>query len=484
LGKIKNPKRFSEEFRLVPELLRDRGAFDPLLNADTLLFIDPLLLEASAHAEMQAAHAAWVEHFTNIIRLLRVAQHAGDVPWRAAERLFTSPEFKGTCLGYGSGSIAGSGIGTALRGRLLRTARRIVQLGVDDPTLFPLLALLEEDVGPDRISDMTTRVIGAQLAAFTSRVLQGTGIPLAPFRISGQEFYLPANPYVADRGHALPVVLTPQDVMRALPIASDWSDVDRVKAENAALRARINEAIGAIWMRHTTRSKAENRAAFLRDRESFESLIAAAQAIPKRAYDFEGDPTGLAAWLELGQSLAAANPLAFALQTQNVEGVRRVLNTIVGHFQHTIEQRGLWRSLYDSDGQPHHESYAQRLFFAMALSYCKANDVGIDPESNAGSGPVDFVVSRGFHARVAVELKLSTNPRLKHGYTTQLGTYKASQETEAGLFVILNVGSGDRRIEEVLRIEAEARRNGQKHSPVIVVDATPKEPASRRQPAP
>ena len=233
-------------------------------------------------------------------------------------------------------------------------------------------------------------------------------------------------------------------------------------------------------MRHTRKSKAENRALFLRDRESFESLIAAAQAVPKQAYDFAGDPEGLSAWLELGQTAAAANPLRFELRSQDAAGVRQVLTTIVEHVKHTIELRGLWKNLYDANGDPHHESYAQRLFFAMALSFCKANDVGIDPESNAGSGPVDFVVSRGFHARIAVELKLSTNPRLKHGYVKQLETYKASQETEAGLYAILDVGSGDGRIEEVLRLETEARQNGLKHSPVVVIDATPKKSASTR----
>jgi len=116
------------------------------LNADTRPFIDPLLLAGSKHAEMRAANDDWREHFAKILRLLKVSRSENDVPAREVKRLFTSTEFKGICLGYGSGSIDGSGIGSGLRDRLIATAREIVALGVDDPSLFAMLPLLEEDI--------------------------------------------------------------------------------------------------------------------------------------------------------------------------------------------------------------------------------------------------------------------------------------------------------------------------------------------------
>lgn len=115
----------------------------------------------------------------------------------------------------------------------------------------------------------------------------------------------------------------------------------------------------------------------------------------------------------------------------------------------------------------------------MAVWICNQRDVGIDPESDAGTGPVDFVVSRGFHARIAVELKLSTNNRLLHGYTKQLETYKESQGTEEGLFVIVDVGGGERQMEAVLQLETDARNRGEKHSRVVVIDAKRRPSASR-----
>ena len=479
MAKIKDLKRFSGEFKLPSGFLRKAGSFDPLLNVDTKLFIDPLLLEKSAHPEMLAAYKDWRAHFADIIKLLKATKGAGDVAWKAADKMFDSPEFKGTCLGYGSASIVGSGIGPKLRARLLRTAHEIVKLGIEDPTLFPLLALLEEDVGPDRISDLTTRAIGHRLAEFTTRVLTGQNIPSQRFDVFGSEFSLPVNPHVSDRGESLPVVLTPLDVLRALPVASDWSDVDRVKSENDKLRRRINQAIGAVWLRHTDQSKAKNRAAFLKDKEAFDSLLAAVRSMSKAPYDFAGDPEGRVNWLELGIQLAGSHPLKFETKPTSKDDVRAIVEAILAHYGQAIEHRGLWKNLYDSNGDPHHEHYAQRLFYAMALSYCKANDVGIDPESNAGVGPVDFVISVGFQARVVVELKLSTNTSLKHGYVKQLEEYKAGHETDAGFFVVLDVGGGNGQIKQVLRLESTARNNKEPHSQVVVVDGTKKRSASK-----
>jgi hypothetical protein len=477
--KIRDPKRFSTQFGLDSASLKALGAFDPLLNADTPLFIDPLLLPNSAHTEMRSAYGQWVAHFTDIIRLLKAAQDERDPAWRAADRRMMSKEFKGTCLGYGSGTIAGSGIGPGLRARIMRTAHQIVALGIEDPKLFPLLALLEEGVGPDRISDLTTRVVGGQLAQYTVRVLDGKDVARGTFNISETSYQLPVNPLVSDRGKPLPVVLVPLDVLRDLPIASDWSDIDRVASHNAALRARINAAIGDIWERHSRESKGKYKRIFLASRDAFETLLAATEAIPKRPYDAENDPDGWLNWLELGQAAASAHPLQLALFEQNIEDVRRVVSEIIEHYKYAIEYHNLWKSLYDSNGEPHHESYAQRLFYAMALSYCKANDLAISPEVNSGRGPVDFVVSRGFHARVVVELKLSGSSRLRHGYTTQLEEYKASEETDEGFYVILDMGDAGKQLEDVLELEAAARNAGEKYSPVIVADARPKKSASK-----
>ena len=84
MAKVSNPRRFSEAFGINPVVLKERGAFDPILNADTLLFVDPLLLDVSRHPEMQEASTAWTQHFEDVITLLQSATARGDLPWRQA----------------------------------------------------------------------------------------------------------------------------------------------------------------------------------------------------------------------------------------------------------------------------------------------------------------------------------------------------------------------------------------------------------------
>lgn len=148
MAKVLKPIRFTEHFGIDGALLDTAGVLNPTLNVDTLLFIDPLLFEASRHEEISAgARSTYQEHFTKVIKLLRGSKETGDVAWRSAQKLLSFPEIKWTCLGYGAGSVSGSGSGDTMTKHLIRTAKQIVDLGVEDPDLFVAMALFESDEG-------------------------------------------------------------------------------------------------------------------------------------------------------------------------------------------------------------------------------------------------------------------------------------------------------------------------------------------------
>src|SRR6266536_4446747 len=112
MAKIKNPVRLAEYFGFDEKLLDDLGVLNPTLNVDTLLFIDPLLLANSRHAEMNtAARDTYRKYFETVIQLLDGSKVENDAPWKGALKLLSFPEVKGTCLGYGALSVAGSGSG-------------------------------------------------------------------------------------------------------------------------------------------------------------------------------------------------------------------------------------------------------------------------------------------------------------------------------------------------------------------------------------
>jgi hypothetical protein len=120
---------------------------------------------------------------------------------------------------------------------------RLITLGASDPEMISLMGFFEEDVGPDTISDMTTTVIMDDLAAITEAFCQASGVPLFSFDICTSH-KLPK--FVDPKGRAEPIVLVPEDIVRELPIANDWSDIERAAMKNARIRDRVNRFLGGI----------------------------------------------------------------------------------------------------------------------------------------------------------------------------------------------------------------------------------------------
>ena len=267
-------------------------------------------------------------------------------------------------------------MGKELRLRLLHTAKAIVDLGIDRPELFALLPLIEDDIGPDRISEMTTRIIARHLEQYTQRVLLQTQVLLHDVMIKTESYRLPINPLEGRDRISVPVVLAPQDVLRDLPTASDWDDVSRVAAQNAAYRERVNEAIGEIWAVRSRRQKAEIRRAVLTSKEAALKLLSTILEGPKTPYNIAEDEKGLVNWLEIGRKAAHDSPLHLIVPaTKDKAALRSAVDAIVEHFISLVEHNDLWKALWHK-GKRLPEHHAQLLFFAIADAYCPSQQCG------------------------------------------------------------------------------------------------------------
>ena len=270
-----------------------------------------------------------------------------------------------------------------MTGQYIETARQIVELGVEDPDLFVAMALFENGVGPDRIRDMTTNVILGDLIKFNERILPELGVPVQAVTLSlknGQSFSarLAVNPYV---GQSEPVILVPSDILRDLPIATDWSDVADAASKNAQLRARVNVQIAKMWRVKSRKDKGEIRRWALADKSSFETFMEMLRGASPTAYDLHGDPLGEVFWRKIVAAVAEQEPLKItAPPKMDLAGVETVVRTIIEQFRFLIEDRRFSEELYHQ-GQPRPEIASQRLFFAVAHSYCKANDLDLTPEA-------------------------------------------------------------------------------------------------------
>jgi hypothetical protein len=474
MAKIRNPVSFTEHFKVPPEVLEAAGAFDPILNADSRLFIDPLLLASSTAGEAQQAARRLRKHFEDVVRLLSASKQSDDLAWRTARRLMRYREVAATCLGYGK-STSGNALGRQMTEKLLRTAKEMIDLGVVDPEIFALLPFLEENVGPDRVSDITTNIILPDLAAFTQRLLAEQSVPVVPHVVRSGTYCLPTNPFGTG-----PVLLVPSDILRALPIATDWDGVAAAAAHNEALRNRVNLHIAEIMKSHAERDKTIVRAQARASKEALETLLDAVRAVPRESYDMAGDPLGISIVAKLA-GIAQDYPLSLALgRAASPEAIWEIVKSIVEQFRHLVEDRDLWRLLWHGN-KPRKESAAQMLLFVVASSYCSANNLDLTPEAETGRGPVDFKISAGGHGRFLVEVKLSTSSRLLSGYTTQLELYKKGEAVERALYLVVDVGELGDKDQKLLDLRAKALAEKKAASEVTFVNAQPRPSASKAE---
>ena len=471
MAKITTPIQISKYFGTPESELNRLGVLNTTLNVDTELFIDPLLLARSAHKELRDARITYESYFRLVEGLLRGIRTENDVAWKAAFKHLSFPEVRGTCLGYGAGSTAGSGSGPGMARRLLATGQQIVAMGVEDPDLFAAMALFEKDFGPDLISDMTTNIIFSELADFNDRVTSALGLPGREFHISlanGKKYNRSfiENPLV----NGTPLILVPMDVLRPLPVATSWRDVQAASEENDEFRQSLSQDVAEMWSRKTLENKDQLKRWAMTDKSMFEMLLEMLRGAEAKPYDFLSDPLGELIWRSIGEKIAKDEPLTIPKPAVTTQGVLDVTRTIIRRFAFLIEERRLSEELYYI-GKPRPEKSAQRLFYSIADAYCNANNIDITPEAETGKGPVDFKFSTGKADRVLVEAKLSTNGKLLAGYEKQLAAYDTAEESMHSCYLILDVGGNGRNIKNVQDSRSARLAAGKRAPDIVVINA-------------
>lgn len=473
-----NPTLFSTHFGIDPKKLSDAGLIDPFLDVDTRLFIDPILLEKSCIPLIRyEAQAALRDHFGNVFRLLAISAREGDAPWKAAQRLLELSEAPFNGLGYGRGDRDGSSRPDGLRDTILRTSKEVVQLGQADPEMISLMGFFEENVGPDTISDLTSRIIFPQLASITKNFCKANGITVEKSDAS-PNFELPH--FKSDSGRRRAIVLVPRDIVRDLPMAQDWSEVFEAAEQNQAIRDRVNVFLAGIARPTVADRKAALRRATMESDEAMNDFVRAMKEAANY-YDPAKDILGYYKLREiLNSDLKAFLSLSAFDGSKGPLEVKRVVMETIEMFKHHVEKGNLWEELW-VDGKPKKERAAQLIYFAIADCYCRANNIDISPEAHMGGGPIDFKFSVGYNARVLVEMKRSGG-QVVHGYEKQLEIYKDAARTNYGVFVIIDYGDGlAAKLKAIKKVQKARQDAGEEASEIVVIDATPKASASKRK---
>ena len=466
------PITFSEQFNISAEVLKATGVFDVILDIDTRVFIDPALLELCTEPEFLDARKKGEKYFSDIITLLRHSKCTTDMYWRRADRMLTFTELSGTCFGYSQNGTGGNAIGSVLRKSILSTIKELMVEGETDPVLFELLGVFQEGIGCDRVSDLITFILRENILIYTQRVVELAEVDSITVGFGQKRYKTCRNPH-----NNKPLLLLPAAILSPLPIADSFDDIDWICQENARVREEINSYFD---LGKKTKLHKSQILALMHSSMSFRTaLVSAYKATPKNAYDFSEDPAGEYAWLSAAREYVEQYPLSLTeLPLGTIDDVLTVTKTICNRFKVLIEDNGLSKLLYNSNGTPKHESAAQLLFYGIADSYCDANNIDLTKEGNNGRGPVDFKLSRGVADKVIVETKLTSNSQLRHGIEIQLPIYMKQEKTKQAIYLIIDNGHS-KTLENFVSFYNELDKEIKEKISYLIVNAVPQPSASK-----
>lgn len=473
---------FSEQFEIHGSESMDW--FDPLLETDTRVFVDPFLIFKESSGSWADSHQEIATYFQNAFELL--APHytnPSSLQYKRVLTLMQFPEPVEFGLGFVGKGTGGSGTGKGFARRIVESMCTAIERGLQDLRHFEELGVLVDKIHRDRISDITCNILKPRFIAYTQRVAEELSLPTAAVVIPRSyfdphrkrwldyEFNCPINP-VSGRA----VLLTPKRFIAELPKlnSDDW-----FKYAEPQLRDDFNLALLDNLRKEDIISLARRNPELVRE------WTTAREGDPAEPYNIDRDPAGLYNWQRRTRGAARR----FPLEVENLhsqEDLQSFIRQIIGKFKHMIEEQGMWRLLYNDDtGKIKREEAIQLAFKGIVQSYCEAYGVRLEREVELGRGPVDFILSTDSRTRVLLEIKKMSNGEYWNGLERQLTSYLNSDGCNWGWF--LAVRSNDRpsqreRTEDLQRrCHLAASKTGFNLNSEWV-DARPKESASNLKP--
>ena len=419
--------------------LDEEGIFDTILDIDANYFINIKRIRDTKEKTFSNSYNKIQQFFRNIYKILSNTTDKNSKLYRQAVKLFDFPEINNIGLGYSKGRY-GSGFGPVLAEKIISDAKEIIDAGNKDPDLFQLLELFEENVSPDRLSDMYSHLIYDDIINYT--IEKNTLLEINKEKYPDMKFEkgLLINPFKNK-----PVLMLPKDLLHELPIAKEWDDIDNVCARIQCIRDEMNSFVGDEWKKGSIRDKKNFiKEYIMKNEEIFKAVISEYKNFSVESYDFDNDPLGFHIIPKELKNIPFEK-----IEIHKEENVKDIVLKICNKFKELIENNALVKLLYEKDGKFRGEKYVQLLFYGIADSYCNSFDVDISPELNSGRGNIDFKYSRGYKDKVIVEVKLTSNRQLIHGMKTQILEYAKAEKTDQLVYLVIDDSKDEEKIKKL-----------------------------------
>lgn len=463
------PVRYSRYFKVPARAFENLRVFNAFIDQDSRFHVDPLLLRGCKIPEFQGAYEAFLDYFRAFVPLVKHVEKpdSSDRFFRQMVKRFTFPELQYTGLGYSKGNSRGTGISGALSIQLAKSAYEIIKAGYEDPEIFALMPLIEDNIGPDRISDMTIAILRKQFLAYTQRMAAEMGLRVRRYQLFYDEYY-----YVPlHEGDAIHFV--PRSFLNDLPVATSFDEIADAANYNERLKARIAQVIGVAWNDYSKFSKSDWKHIILHEEGCYHAAIDYYKSIRGVPYNFDVDSHGKYWDLKFAK-VAYENPIQFLtgiFKTQS-EKVFNWTLAICEEFKHLIEENRMSELVHRCKRTPDETDW-QLLLYMIADAYIEGAgiDLKVSREANPGTGEEDFLFSHGNDAQTVIEIKRSGNSDILHGYRQQLPAYIRSERAENGIFLVIidNPAEEDDVKEKLAAVQKDMEVNGEVTYPIIYV---------------
>lgn len=397
---------------------------------DNNLFVDLFLLKGSNIQEFKESYSSFMKYFSTMMNFINSSNRRGDLSWRSAENMALFKEQKGFLLGHSKSLKGGSGIGKIFGRDLLNATKEIIDLNIDDPEAYMFIPFLKEGIGCDRISDMVCSILKEDFASYTERILKELNFKnIKSYRIGNRNFNLASLPW----DDKTPLLFTPSSFLRKLPGNYDWEDMIDYYSFHNSFRRQISMALSEYIGQEKFRNKKNI------DKKVFKTVLVNNPNLLKEAISELQVlyPVDIRIKQDV-RKVVKNNPIDLRLKKNGENYEIEVVNRICSKYKEMIEDRKIWGKLYQ-DRSPLHEEFAQAFFYAIAESYCDANNIDVSVEYETGRGPVDFRFANGRNRRIIVEMKLSVSSQIVNGYKTQLKEYIKSEKPHYSVYLVVKV---------------------------------------------
>ena len=275
---------YSEYLHICHDTLTNKGVYDGALDQDYMLHIDPLLLKTCQVPEFKGAYEEFLSYFNRFITLVPFVKQlsATDRFYKKIYESFQFPELPNTGLGYSTQNTHGNGISGRIAKQLAESIIEIVNAGFQDTEIFAIMPLFEENIGADRISDMTISILYDRFIDYTKRISKELSLSVSGFKYKESVIALPSY-------KKRPIIFIPTSILTDLPHALDYDDVGRVCDYNRNLRIRIGTQIGLTLKEAASLKKAELKKLLLENPVCMSEAIQAYKRFVGVSYDFYED---------------------------------------------------------------------------------------------------------------------------------------------------------------------------------------------------